>query len=155
MKSHWTNLNTRERLVLGFGGVCCFLLLLYLLILAPLSNAVHDKSQQLIEKQTTLAWMQKARQQHKTAAAPQTLSSAKLLTVLAVQLKSTSFHHFPYQLQQTGSGDIQLSFENVPYNAFVTWLWSVSKRYAFTIKQLTVARTESSGVVNVMVMITV
>ena len=155
MKTYWNNLNERERWTLGFGGVCCFFFLLYLLLYAPLINAVHDKTQQLAEKQETLAWLQQARLQHKTVKAAQTLSSSQLLSVLANKLKSTSFHGFSYQLQQTGAGDIQLSFDQVPYNAFVTWLWTVSQNYAFSIKQLNAERTDTPGVVKLMVTIKV
>lgn len=153
MKTYWTNLNTREQWMLGFGIICAFFFLLYLLVVSPLSNAVQDKSQLLMDKRVTLTWMQQAQQQYKTTKATKVLSSSKLLTVLAVQLKSTPFHRVPYQLQQTGSGDIQLSFDHVPYNAFVTWLWSVSKDYAFTIKQFNAERTDTPGVVKIMVMI--
>ncbi len=153
IKTYWSNLNERERWMLGGGGVCCFFFLLYILIYAPLNNAVHDKSQQLIEQQETLAWMEQARLQRKNVKVPQALSSAKLLSVLADQLKSTSFHGFPYLLQQTGAGDIQLSFDQVPYNPFVTWLRSVSQTYAFSIKQFSAERTDTPGVVKVMLTI--
>lgn len=155
MKHYWNNLNVREQWMLGFGIIFVFFFLLYLLVLAPLSHAVQDKSQQFRDKQATLIWMQQAHQQYKRVIAPKVLSRSKLLTVLAAQLKSTPFHHVPYQLQQTGSGDIQLSFDHVPYNAFVTWLWSVNKHYAFTIKQLNVERTTTAGVVKMMVVIAV
>lgn len=151
MKAYWNNLNERERWLLGAGGVVCFCYLLYLLIFAPLIQAVHDKSQQLIEKKETLAWMQQAHQQHKTGNTPKTLSKGKLLSELANQLKSTPFHHRPYQLQQTGTGEIQLSFDKIPYNAFVAWLWSMSQRYVFTIKQFNTERTSTPGVVKLMV----
>ena len=154
MKTYWTNLNNREQWMLGFGGVCCGFFLLYLLLYAPLINAVHNKTQQLIEKQETLVWMQQARLQRKTAKVPQVLNNSQLLTVLADHLKSTSFHRLPYQLQQTGSGDIQLSFDQVPYNAFITWLWSISRQYAFSIKQFNAERTDTPGVVKLMLTVT-
>ena len=137
--------------MLGFGGVFVFFFLLYLLIFAPLINAIQDKSQQRIEKQQTLAWLQAARLQYKTTKVPEVISNGQLLSVLAEKLKSASFHRFPYQLEQTGAGDIQLSFVNVPYNAFMTWLWSTRQQVAFSIKQLTVEHTETPGVVKLMV----
>ena len=150
-KAYWDNLNERDRWMLGFGGVCCALFLMYMLLYAPLINAVRNKTQQLNEKQEILVWMQQARQQHKAVKSPQTLSNSKLLSVLADQLKATSFHAFSYRLQQTGTGDIQLSFVQVPYNAFVTWLWSVSQKYAFSIKQFSADKTGTTGVVKISV----
>ncbi len=153
LKAYWNNLNDRERWMLGSGGVCCFFLLYYALLYAPLTDSVKEKSQQLKEKEETLVWMQKARSQYKRGTPAQALGSSQLLSVLANQLKSASFHGFSYQLQQTGAGDIQLSFDQVPYNPFVSWLWSVSQRYAFSIRQFNAERTGTPGVVKVLVTI--
>lgn len=155
MRAYWRNLNDRERWMLGFGGICCFFFLFYILLFAPLLKSVQEKSQQAIEKKETLAWMQQARLQYKTTKAPQALSSVQLLSVLAEKLKSSSFHRFPYQLQQTGAGEIQLSFDRVPYHAFVIWLWAVSQKYAFFVKQFNAERTDTAGVVKMVVTITI
>ena len=153
MNVYWSNLNERERWILSLGALFCVLYLFYLLIYSPLTSAVHDKSQQLAEKQETLVWMQHVRQQYKIKKAPETLTSSKLLTVLAEQLNATSFKQFPYQLQQTGASDIQLIFEKVPYNAFMSWLWSINEKYTISIKQLNAERTDTPGVVKLMIVI--
>lgn len=151
MKTYWDNLNERERWMLGFGGIFCVLFLIYILIYAPMVNAVRNKTKQLFEKQETLVWMQQAEKKRRAVKIPTPLSNSMLLSMLANQLKSTSFHTFPYQLQQTGTGDIQLSFEQVPYNAFVSWLWSTREKYAFSIKQFNTERTATLGVVKILV----
>ena len=152
MRAYWDNLNERERWMLGSGVVICFCYLLYLLIFSPLFNAVHKKSQQLVEKQETLVWMQQVRTQ-KIKKAPLSLSTSKLLTVLADRLNQTSFKQYPYQLQQTGVSDIQLVFDQVPYNPFVSWLWDINEQYAIAIKQLIIDRTETAGVVKLIIVI--
>ncbi len=153
MNAYWNHLNDRERWMLGIGGVCCLLFLIYLLLYAPLVASVNEKSAQLNEKKSILVWMEHARKQHHSANVRQTLSDNKLLTVFADQLKLTSFQSFSYQLQQTSSGDVQLSFENVPYNAFIHWLWSLSEHYVFSIKQFNTERTQTPGVVKISLII--
>ena len=153
VKTYWSNLNERERWTLGVGVVCSVFYLFYLLIYSPLASAVHTKSQQLLEKQETLVWMQQVRQQSKNTKAPQTLTSSNLLTVLADQLNKSSFKQYPYQLQQTGVSDIQLIFDQVPYNAFIAWVWSVNEKYTISIKQLNVEHTELPGIVKLMMII--
>lgn len=153
MIAYWNNLNDRERWMLGIGGVCCIAFLFYLLIYSPLVNSVYDKTQQLIEKKETLAFLQKAKMQQRSTKKVQVLSKSKLLTVLAEQLNTTSFHRSIYQLQQTGSDDIQLSFDEVPFNAFIQWLWSMNEKYAFLIKQWNAERTLTPGVVKVVLII--
>lgn len=150
MKVYWSHLTERERWAVGIGVICCFVYLVYLLFYSPLTNAVRSKSQQLAEKRETLEWMQ---QQHKTEKTPQTLTSSKLLTVLADQLNTISFKHFPYHLQQTGASDIQLTFDKVPYNAFMAWMWSINDHYTISIKQLNVERTDTPGIVKLMIVI--
>ena len=151
--TYWANLNERERITVSIGIIVCVGYLFYLLIYAPLINAVHHQTKALLEKQETLAWMQQVRAQHQLKQPPKALTSTKLLAVLAFQLKTTSFKQFPYQLQQTGAGEIQLIFDQVPYNAFIAWVWSVSEKYTITIKQLNVERMPTPGVVKVTMMI--
>ncbi|AHE66507.1 type II secretion system protein GspM [Legionella oakridgensis] len=153
MKTYWDNLNDRERWMLGVGVVSCFFYLFYLLFYAPLVNAVKERTQQVAEKKETLVWMQQVRRQYKVSKAPNTLSHTELLTLLAKQLNHPSFQQFPYQLQQTGAEDIQLSFERVPFNVFLNWLWSLNKRYAILIKQFNVERSDTQGVVKLQVVI--
>lgn len=147
MKTYWANLNERERWILGSGvGFCC-VYLFYLLIYSPLTTAIHNKSQQLIEKQETLEWMQGVLQSYEHRKVPKTLTSAQLLSVLAEQLNASSFKQYPYELQQTGNATIQLRFEQVPYNLFMNWLWSTYGKYTLVVKQLSLTRTKTPGVV--------
>ena len=153
--AYWDELSERDRKVLVVGGVVCFFYLFYALLYAPLAHAVDDSRAQIIEKQATLAWMKQVRPQAHHGKAAEVLDAAQLLTVLSNQLATTSFRHFKYQLQQAGPKEIQLTFDNVPYNASITWLSTVSQRYAFSIKQLNVERTDKSGVVKLMLVIEV
>ncbi|WP_083852274.1 type II secretion system protein GspM [Legionella tunisiensis] len=61
---------------------------------------------------------------------------------------------FPYQLQQTGAGDIQLSYELVPFNHFLSWLWTLNNNYAIVLKQFSAERTPTAGVVKLQIVIT-
>ncbi len=63
------------------------------------------------------------------------------------------FKHFSYQLQQTGVSDIQLVFEQVPFNPFMIWLWSFNEKYPISITQLSVDLTETPGVVKLTLII--
>lgn len=151
--NYWHNLNERERWMLGIGLISTLLYLFYTLVYSPLVTAVDNKTRQLLEKKETVAWMQSIRKQPTNKTTAQTINSAKLLALIGEQLKQNHFRPFPYQLQQTGAGDIQLSFERVPFNQFLSWLWSLSQSYAISLKQLTAERTDRPGVVKLMVVI--
>ncbi len=153
MKEHWDHLSERERWMVIGGLIFCGFYLFYVLIYSPLNTAIHGKTLQLQDKKETLVWMQQVKKQYKPQQPLQSLDSGQLLTVLAEQLNTAAFKPFPYQLQQIGKGDIQLIFERVPYNLFVEWLWSLSKKYAMTLQQFNIERTEISGIVKAMVVL--
>jgi general secretion pathway protein M len=155
VKAYLGNLNDRERWTLGLGVFVCVAYLFYLMVYSPLAKTVHNSSLELLEKQETLVWMQQVQQQYKGKARKtlQVLSSSNLLTVLADKLNEASFKRFPYQLQQTGVSDIQLMFDQVPYNTFISWLWSFNEKYKVSVKQLNIERTDTPGVVKLMMVI--
>lgn len=154
MKNYLNTLNERERWMVISSVVCVIAYIYYLFLYSPLSNRVAEQSIQLIEKRDTLAWMRKIREQSHTTNKKESLNNGQLLTLLATQLKSNQTLKFPYQLQQTGSGDIQLTFDTVPFQMLMTWLIKINQQYSITMKQFDVDRTESPGVTKLMIIMT-
>lgn len=153
MKSYLNSLNERERWMVIIAAVCVLTYLYYLVFYAPLSNRVAQKSTQLVEKTETLAWMNKVRHQEHSSKTKQTVNNSQLLTLLATQLKDNKTLKFPYQLQQTGPGDIQLTFDAVPFTLFMTWLAKINGQYTLTLKQFDVQQTDTPGIVKLMTII--
>lgn len=133
--------------------LCVFIYGFYLLLYSPLNTGINQKSSQLIEKTETLEWMKKIRQKGTSSKAKQTVDNSQLLTLLATQLKNNNTLKFPYQLQQTGSGEIQLNFDEVPFQLFMKWLAKINEKYSMTIKQLEADRSTTPGVTRLMIII--
>ncbi len=152
MKSYWNSLNERERWMVIITALCLVSYFYYMIIYTPLSNNVTQQSNQLIEKMETLAWMNKVKSQSHSKT-KQSVDNSQLLTVLATQLKDDPTLKFPYQLQQTGPGDIQLTFDAVPFNLFMGWLTKINEKYIITIKQFDVDHTNTPGVTHLMIII--
>ena len=148
MKKYLSALNEREKMLVLVGCVCLFFYLYYFFLYAPLNQQVQKKMAQLSEKKSTLSWMQQVQSQRVTTEEKKKLTNNQLLTLFATSLKKERTLRFPYQLQQTSAGEIQLSFEAVPFNHLMMWLKKMSKRYAMTIKQLQVERGEKAGLVH-------
>lgn len=153
MKAYLGTLNEREKWMLFAATLCIILYGYYLFLYSPLSQKVAQKSKQLEEKIITLDWMNKVKHQNHKPNTKQTVDNSQLLTILATQLKEDSTLKFPYQLQQTGSGDIQLTFEAVAFNSFISWLEKINQHYSINLKQFNAERTDTPGVVHVMVLI--
>ncbi|AMQ28135.1 TPA: GspM family type II secretion system protein LspM [Legionella pneumophila] len=153
MKTYLNTLNDREKWMVIVAGVSLFIYGYYLLLYAPLSNQVNQKSTQLIEKTETLEWMKQVRMQKRSAKRKESVDNSQLLTILASQLKNNKTLNFPYQLQQTGSGDVQLTFDAVPFQNFIQWLAKINEVYSISIKQFDVEKTSIPGVTRLMIIL--
>ncbi|CZG22416.1 TPA: type II secretion system protein M [Legionella pneumophila] len=153
MKTYLNKLNDREKWMVIVAGVSLFIYGYYLLLYAPLSNQVNQKSTQLIEKTETLEWMKQVRMQKRSAKRKESVDNSQLLTILASQLKNNKTLNFPYQLQQTGSGDVQLTFDAVPFQNFIQWLAKINEVYSINIKQFDVEKTSIPGVTRLMIIL--
>ena len=149
MNNYWQNLSERERLLMIIGGAFAALWLFYLLVYAPIVNAVKNKSKLLVEKRETLGWMQQVRGQARHKNTRQVINSPKLLALMSNQLNNKNLAKFPYQLQQTDTLDIQLSFPKVPFNDFLAWAWALDENYAITLKQIDIEHLVTPGIVKV------
>jgi general secretion pathway protein M len=154
VKAYLNSLNEREKWMVVTAFLCLVLYTYYQFLYTPLTNNVALKSTQLAEKAETLAWMKKVRQQAHSSSKKQTVDNSQLLTILATQLKNNATLKFPYQLQQTGSGDIQLTFETVPFKLFMQWLAKINEKYTITIKQFNAEHTNTPGIIRLMILIT-
>lgn len=153
MKSYLHNLNERERWMVYSAVVCVILYVYYFFLYSPITSSVESQQEQLIEKADSLQWMNKVKNQKSTGLVKKSIDNGQLLTLLSTQLKNQTSINFPFQLQQTSSGEIQLSFEQVPFNLFIEWLTQLNKQYTINIKQLDVNKTTTPGVVRLMVIL--
>ncbi|MDF1826910.1 MAG: type II secretion system protein GspM [Legionellaceae bacterium] len=143
----WLQLNHRERLLLLWGAVCLGLYLAYAAY-ASLDKAVIAGTQRLSEKKETLAWIKQAETQLSSKHTGTTvLEKSKALAVLSRQLKASSLGGFAYQLEQLSDTELQISFEDVPYQACLAWLALMSKKYKITVKTFNMDRTDTPGLV--------
>jgi len=153
MNAWWANLSERDRWAAGLGLSFLICYCFYLLVYGPLLNSITSTSLQLKENRETLAWMKQVKEETGSSKNAESLNRNKLLTVVSAQLSGEPLRPFAYQLQQTAQGDILLSFESVPYNLFLTWLWTLNQNYAITMDQFSIEKTKTPGVVKVSVII--
>lgn len=143
----WYSLNRRERLMVGIGGSFALFILGYVLCYAPLKEAVTRKQNILQDKQDTLAWMKRIHIKPTSGIQAKTVTQTQLLTHISTAFKKRPFSAYPYTLMQTSSGDIDLAFKHVPFNTFLIWAWEFNQHYRFEVKQLSVEKTDTPGIV--------
>ena len=150
INAFWTNLSERDKLMLTVGGVVLSVYLFYVAIYSPLTTAVEAKSKQWIEKTETLEWMRQQDQMKHVSK----LAEGNLLTLFSNELKRSSFSQFQYQLQQAGDSHIQLSFNEVPFNDFLTWLRRLNEEYTMEITEFSATSGKTQGIVKLRLIVT-
>ena len=147
-KEKWYGLAPREQKFVLFGGLLMLVMLYWLGLYLPLSNAVSVGKQQLVEKRQLLHWMRWQQQFTALPIRPQ-LSTTQLMVQIKNTLQHSTLNAFPYQLQLTNTvqSEVTLKFDQVPFNAVMVWLWNLDSNYQFTIKHLTVENTKTPGVI--------
>jgi general secretion pathway protein M len=152
----WKQASERDRLMLIIGGIVCSFYLFYALVYQPLALHVEARQRQLLEKRATLAWMKQVQPQaHAERQVAKKVSSEQLLTTISNQLKIVPFKDNVHHIEQSGTHEIQLSYEAVPYSQFLTWFSELSKIYKFSIQRFNLEKTDKSGVVKVLVILDV
>jgi len=153
VKSYLSTLNEREKWMVLGAALCIFVYIYYLLLYSPLASQVEARQVQLIEKMQTLEWLNKVKNIKSTKKVKQSVDNSQLLTLLATQLKNSTTLRFPYQLQQTSSGEIQLSFDQVPFKVFMEWLVNINNKYNINIKQFDVNKSATPGITQLMIIL--
>ncbi|RUR10290.1 type II secretion system protein GspM [Legionella sp. km772] len=153
MKSYISNLNEREKWMVLSATLCVLVYVYYFFLYAPIASRVEERQQQFIEKTETLQWMNKVKNQKTTTSVKKTIDNGQLLTLLSTQLKNHATIKFPFQLQQTSSGETQINFDQVPFNLFIEWLAQLNNKYKINIKQFDINKTPTPGVVQLMIIL--
>lgn len=149
MISRFNNLNEREQWMVILCGLFLFFYIYYALLYVPLTQKLEQKKLQLQDKAQTLSWMNAVKAHYHRPKTRESVDGSQLLTLLTTNLKQGDMQKFHYQLQQTSAGDIQLSFESVPFNQFILWFNQLNRRYIIILKQLQVERTATPGLVSI------
>ena len=147
----WKELSERDRYVAIFGILLLTVYLLYVLIYAPLFNAIESNHNKLFTQRDTLEWMSNVPRGKLMNQAHVTKSSTQILAIMSQQLANSVFKADHYQLQQLGNNDLQLSFDQVPYNKFIEWLWTFTEKNHLSIRQFNVEKTKLVGAVKLQV----
>ena len=154
--AYWKQRNEREQWMLIAGGIIGITYLFYVLIYAPLTSSVFKKTIQLREKRSTLIWMKQIQHQYaQTNQVAPKVGTTELLSLIASQLQQPNFQTYPYEMKQTSSGDIEIHFDKVPYNTMIQWLQKLTQHYQTQIQSLRFEQTNTPGVVQCHLLISI
>jgi type II secretory pathway component PulM len=153
MKQWWQELSLREKQSVSVGSIAIAIFIIYSWIWSPLDHKITAMRTQIEQNQKLLAWMEAADKQLANSAkqiqsASTTSTSKSLLSVAQNQIKQSSLSNQSYRLRQAESDSVQLSFKQVDFDKLITWLSDASRQQNLMVSQLTVAPSDTPGIVS-------
>ena len=128
LKQFWLERAPRERMILGVGGTVLLLVLLYLLLIEPawtgiarLERSLPQQRSQAAELNALLGEVKGLKSQPQVA----TVSVSEVKGAIEASLARAGLK--TARVVPLSDGDIQLSFANVPYGTWATWLAGIER----------------------------
>lgn len=149
----WHDLGLRERKMIIAATIFIGILIAYEGIWSPYHAYIASLRTRILAQQKTLVWMQKAdreitaiakhHQPNKTIDSP-----VALLSHLQQQIALAGFNLQLKNLKQTANDAVQLTLTKVDFNQLMKMLIQMMQTDAIIIQQATIVATETSGIVN-------
>jgi general secretion pathway protein M len=152
MKAWWLNASIREKQAVSLCAAFITLFLVYVIIFAPLANAVDTLRQKIHSSQTLLTWMQdsdkriQSLEKSQKSAAPK--SSASLLSIIQKDMNDQPIGKNISQLQQAENDSIQIHLQKVGFDALTKWLIAICQQQGLIITQMNATPTTTPGIVD-------
>lgn len=152
MKEWFNNLRRQEQLMVLFGAFALALYIVFMWILAPMSDKIATLERQNHAAAVSLAEVKelaKVYKQLNQSGRAASVSDGNLTrivdsTVKNNQLKMTRF-------QPSSSGDVQVRFENAAFNNIAAWINELESGNGVLVRDLSLTPGSAKGLVNVSV----
>lgn len=149
----WAGFALREKIVVGIGGACLAIFLVYQLWWSPINTALFNLRKRLVAQQKTLAFMQSADKEimHlQKESHPQEKSETvvSLLSGVQKQITQKGLQSSLTQLKQASNDSIEIHFQKVEFDKLIVLLEDIIKKHTVALTQMSVMADESPGLVS-------
>jgi general secretion pathway protein M len=150
----WEGRNTRERWLVAVGGLVAITLLPYVWFWEPLVDRAETLHKEVAEQRQDLRWMRKAAQRieasgRASSAAQQPITDGRsLLGLVDRSARQAGLDEQVSRVQPDGDSSVRVWLERAPFNDLVRWLDELERPGGVRVSDLTVERTDESGLVD-------
>ena len=155
MKQYWQQLKPRERMLIMIGGGVFSILMVYLIVLEPLSKNVDDLTVK-IEKQSALIKALKTMSQEVVAlqrgsggSASSKRQGQSLLVLVDRTSKRDKLGESITRIEPDGSARVRVWFESAAFDDLTKWLATLETKYNIIVETIVIDKTQTTGRVNV------
>lgn len=157
LKEYWSGLQPREQKMLGGGGIALGLILIYALIIDPLSSELSRLRSSVATQTEELAWMRQTAVEVKglMGGSPQHSGRANGQSAMsAIDATARKFGLGKSLKQLSPNGDkVRVRLEGAGFDAMLQWLGELSEKQGIGVDSLNMERLAEPGLVNATVVL--
>ena len=148
LKKYWLNLQPRERMVLGWGGLSVTAIILYALLFQPLYNAIAHMEQVLPGLRSNLVWIRQTDEMLErggslTVSQTNEGSNESLLSVLESTARGAKIRESIQQMVPTKNNtEVRVVLDDADFNKWLLWVDTLYKKKGVDIRQVTAERDD-------------
>lgn len=147
---NWRQLQPRERLILGWGGLLVIGILGYALVLQPWHAALAHMERVLPSKRADLVWMRQQSELLKQGGVSNVQKlkgeNQSLMAVVEQTAKASGVRSAIQQMvPRENNQEVSVVLEDVSFNNWVRWVDTLQNQYGVAIKQLTADREDDQA----------
>ena len=148
LKKYWADLQPRERLILGWGGLIVLAILLYALLFQPLYRAIAHMESALPDLRSNLVWIRQTDElMERGGSVPVSQSSEgsneSLLSVVESTARQAKVRKSIQQMVPAkNNNEVRVVLEDADFNQWLRWVDTLYKRYGVDIRQVTAERDD-------------
>ena len=148
LRAWYAGLQEREQRVVLIGAIALGLIVLVGGILLPMQSAVSGAVKAAATKREDLVWM-RAHELEIRSSTPPPADTGEAPVVLVDRVgREAGLGGALRGTQPNPTGGVRVQLEAAPFNAVVTWLDSLDRRYGVAIESITLDRSAAPGIVN-------
>ena len=147
-QQYYYGLSERDQLALSLLSGFFGLLLLVFLIIQPAYNYSVNAQQDYTEAVETLEWMAANKQRVSTASSNNKRAAGQSLLSIA-NVSAKNFQIVFKRYEPAGENGLNLWMSDIAFNQLILWLEDLYKDYGIRVDEISVERQQTSGLVNV------
>lgn len=156
LKEYWSGLQPREQRVLGAGGVALVLILIYALIIDPVSSELTRLRGSVATQQEELTWMRQTAIEVKSlmggTSRPAGRSGQSAMSAIDATARKYGLGKALKQLSPNGD-KVRVRLEGAGFDAMLQWLGELGEKQGIGVDTLTMERLPDPGLVNATVVL--
>lgn len=155
-REYWSGLQPREQRVLGAGAIALALILIYVLIIDPVSSELTRLRDSVATQQEELGWMRQAAVEVKSLMGTTPRASGRsgqsAMSAIDAAARKYGLGKALKQLSPN-AGKVRVRLEGAGFDAMLQWLGELSEKQGIGVDTLTMERLPDPGLVNATVVL--